>query len=190
MAIGHVVNVYGKQAVNAWPALEVKESTRNPSRERAQLVLAVPTRLAKVVAGHGDEKRAGGPGPRLPTLRKGSDQMAMNMREKIARAIDDECDRWSCIHGGDLDDVIVRDDDSGDPQEVSRHPAGDGEMYFYDMVNRACATAALRALENPTPDMKMAGAQAITADHMCKAANYDAACDAWSAMIRAAKEDI
>lgn len=49
-------------------------------------MLAVPTRLAKMVSGHGDEKRECGPGPCLPTLRKGSDQMAMNMREKIARA--------------------------------------------------------------------------------------------------------
>ena len=77
----------------------------------------------------------------------------MSMVETIARAVGDERDRWSCIHGGDMDDVIVRDDDSGDPQEVSRHPAGDGEMYFYDMVNRACATAALRAMETPTEAM-------------------------------------
>lgn len=51
------------------------------------------------------------------------------------------------------------------------------------------AQAALRALEVPTEGMKMAGAQAITADHMKKAANYDAACDAWSAMIAAAREE-
>jgi hypothetical protein len=38
----------------------------------------------------------------------------------------------------------------------------------------------------PTFEMKMAGAEAITAEHMRTAANYDAACDAWSAMIDAA----
>lgn len=36
----------------------------------------------------------------------------------------------------------------------------------------------------PTSSMKMAGAAAITADHMEKMANYDAAIDCWNAMLR------
>lgn len=40
----------------------------------------------------------------------------------------------------------------------------------------------------PTLAMEMAGAEAITEDHMRKMANYDAACDCWSAMIEALKE--
>lgn len=35
----------------------------------------------------------------------------------------------------------------------------------------------------PTTSMKMAGAGAITADHMKKMANYDAAIDCWDAML-------
>ena len=39
----------------------------------------------------------------------------------------------------------------------------------------------------PTFDMKMEGANAITADHMQKMANYDAAIDCYRAMINAAR---
>lgn len=35
----------------------------------------------------------------------------------------------------------------------------------------------------PTVAMKMAGAAAITEDHMAKMANYDAAIDCWAAML-------
>ena len=35
----------------------------------------------------------------------------------------------------------------------------------------------------PTASMKMAGAAAITEDHMRKMANYDAAIDCWNAMV-------
>ncbi|KMS60008.1 hypothetical protein V474_07970 [Novosphingobium barchaimii LL02] len=60
--------------------------------------------------------------------------------ENIARAIRDETDRWHCLTGGvDLEDVIVRDDDDGEPVEVSRHPQGDGQMYFIDTMDRAVA---------------------------------------------------
>lgn len=38
----------------------------------------------------------------------------------------------------------------------------------------------------PTLEMKMAGAEAITEDHMRKMANYDAAIDCYAAMIAAA----
>lgn len=48
------------------------------------------------------------------------------------------------------------------------------------------ARAVLQALREPSPDMKMAGAKAITAEHMKAMANYDAACDCWPAMIDAA----
>lgn len=50
------------------------------------------------------------------------------------------------------------------------------------------ARAVLQALLAPTPGMKMAGAEAITAEHMKAMANYDAADDAWQAMIRSAME--
>lgn len=40
----------------------------------------------------------------------------------------------------------------------------------------------------PSFDVKMAGAAAITKDHMRKMANYDAAIDCWSAMIAALQE--
>lgn len=39
----------------------------------------------------------------------------------------------------------------------------------------------------PSFDVKMAGAEAITKDHMRKMANYDAAIDCWRAMIAAAQ---
>lgn len=39
----------------------------------------------------------------------------------------------------------------------------------------------------PTLAMKVAGAEAITKEHMKALANYDAACDAWPAMIAAAE---
>ena len=42
----------------------------------------------------------------------------------------------------------------------------------------------------PTPDMKMKGAKAITSDHMKKMANYDAAIDCYSAMIEAGEADL
>ncbi len=51
------------------------------------------------------------------------------------------------------------------------------------------ARAVLQALMKPTFAMKMAGAEAITAEHMKAMANYDAADDAWQAMIRAALEE-
>lgn len=41
----------------------------------------------------------------------------------------------------------------------------------------------------PTLAMTVAGAEAITKDHMKALANYDAACDAWPAMIAAAEGD-
>ncbi len=84
----------------------------------------------------------------------------MNMREKIARAM------------------------------VTRNYPGASDTDIDQMWEgwTGDADAALSALEIPTPEMKIAGAQAIAADHMQKAANYDAACDAWSAMIRRAKE--
>jgi hypothetical protein len=56
------------------------------------------------------------------------------------------------------------------------------------------AQAALAAIEaqgkvvvpvEPTFEMKTAGAAAITADHMRKMANYDAAADCWPAMLAA-----
>lgn len=40
----------------------------------------------------------------------------------------------------------------------------------------------------PTLEMKMAGAEAITEDHMRKMANYDAAIDCYAAMIAAAPD--
>ena len=42
----------------------------------------------------------------------------------------------------------------------------------------------------PTFDMKMAGASAITLEHMKAAANFDAACDAWAAMIAASADTL
>jgi hypothetical protein len=48
------------------------------------------------------------------------------------------------------------------------------------------ARAALEAMQEPTSAMKMAGAEKITAEIMKANANYDAACDAWPAMINAA----
>ena len=100
----------------------------------------------------------------------------MSMREKMARAM------YNRLHeandGGGWGSAWVETD------PVSLLSVGlDGD---FDL--EALADAALYALEIPAPDMKMAGAQAITADHMQKAANYDAVCDAWSAMIRKAKE--
>lgn len=50
------------------------------------------------------------------------------------------------------------------------------------------ARAVLSTLKTPTTAMKMAGAIAITAGHMKAMANYDAACDAYSAMIDAADD--
>lgn len=75
---------------------------------------------------------------------------------------------------------------SADIMEHLTH--GDGRNMPPNAIGKMIE-AALRALEVPTEGMKMAGAQAITLDHMRKAANYDAACDAWSAMIAAAREE-
>lgn len=49
--------------------------------------------------------------------------------------------------------------------------------------------AVLRALREPTFEMKMAGAEAITADTMKAMANYDGAIQCWQAMIDAALND-
>ena len=45
------------------------------------------------------------------------------------------------------------------------------------------ALAVLNTLRNADVEMKMAGATAITAEHMKAMANYDAADDCWNAMI-------
>lgn len=72
--------------------------------------------------------------------------------ELVANAIHAEYDRWRCLTGGtDMDDVIVRDDDDGEPQEVSRHPQGDGGMHFWDLLFSATAEAAIAAMPRPTP---------------------------------------
>ncbi len=52
----------------------------------------------------------------------------------------------------------------------------------------AATDAILEVLEKPSLDVKMAGAAAITADHMKAMANYDAATDCLSAIIRAIRE--
>ena len=51
---------------------------------------------------------------------------------------------------------------------------------------RKMARAALEAMREPDFLMKMAGASAITVEIMEAKANYDGACDAWQAMIKAA----
>lgn len=48
------------------------------------------------------------------------------------------------------------------------------------------ARAVLQALREPTFEMKLAGAEAITADTMKAMANYDGAIQCWTAMIDAA----
>ena len=79
----------------------------------------------------------------------------MDMIERIARAIDDEA-----------------------PVQV------------HSIKLAKAALAAIRETHaivprEPTPDMKMKGAGAITSDHMKKRANYDAAIDCYRAMIEA-----
>lgn len=59
-------------------------------------------------------------------------------------------------------------------QVVPAQPSGD--------VVEAVARAVVPV--KPTASMKMAGAAAITEDHMTKMANYDAAIDCWNAMIQ------
>lgn len=110
----------------------------------------------------------------------------MSMVETIARALEKEASGFQYpVH------LYVEHERQRRWEEAN--PEGD----YFDICTtedgaleswKILATAALRAMETPTEAMKMAGAQAITLDHMRKAANYDAACDAWSAMIRAAKE--
>ena len=51
------------------------------------------------------------------------------------------------------------------------------------------ARAALKAMLEPDFDVKIAGTEAITEDHMRSMANYDAAVDCWQAMIRKALEE-
>lgn len=51
------------------------------------------------------------------------------------------------------------------------------------------ARAVLEALREPTFELKMAGAEAITADTMKAMANYDGAIQCWQAMIDAALND-
>lgn len=87
-------------------------------------------------------------------------RQAMKMVEKIARAMAER--NWPGASKSDIDEMW-----GGWIEE---------------------AQAALAAMETPTPEMRLAGAQAITLEHMKKAANYDAACDAWSAMIAKARE--
>lgn len=104
----------------------------------------------------------------------------MSMVEKIARAIARE-------NGDEFADAFKNKDRWVAKRGMSGGRFRDvNEPFQSDYLDMA--KAAISALETPTPEMKMAGAQAITVDHMQKSANYDAACDAWSAMIRAAKE--
>ena len=77
-----------------------------------------------------------------------------SMIERVARAMHAEEDRWRCITGGTgMQDVIVRDDDNGEPVEISRHPQGDGDMFFWDTRNRAVAAAAIKAMREPSEAM-------------------------------------
>lgn len=63
----------------------------------------------------------------------------------------------------------------------------DSSVYWTADHYRACATAALDAilsvLKEPSEEMKMAGAEAITLESMKAKANYCAMLDCWQAMI-------
>lgn len=112
-----------------------------------------------------------------------------SMIERVARAMHAEGDRWRCITGGTgMQDVIVRDDDDGEPVEISRHPQGDGGMFFWDTRNRAVAAAAIKAMREPTIKMvaafwrqKNCGTQEV-GERGDATSDYDA----WRAAIDAA----
>lgn len=91
----------------------------------------------------------------------------MTMVERIARAMAD----------GSWDAKSFTETPNGETPDEFR-------AYWSDK-----ARAALSAMMEPTFAVKMAGAQAITAEHMKANANYDAACDAWQAMIQAALDE-
>ena len=111
------------------------------------------------------------------------------MIERVARAMRAEEERWRCITGGTgMQDVIVRDDDDGDPVEVSRHPQGDGDMWFWDTRNRAVAGAAIKAMREPTLDMVQRGAEDADPVGCCLVSPSNAA-DVWGIMIDTAIMD-
>ncbi|WP_303763737.1 hypothetical protein [Sphingobium yanoikuyae] len=103
------------------------------------------------------------------------------MIERVARAMQAEEERWRCITGGTgMQDVIVRDGDDGEPVEVSRHPQGDGDMWFWDTRNRAVAAAAIMAMRYNDADEAIAikSGQAIGVDAVLAIEAHDAWIDA------------
>jgi hypothetical protein len=113
----------------------------------------------------------------------------MKMVEKIAAAIKQADIGYNLRLTRLVDDVSEYTLTYADGQTHIFEDIDDGYAHIADRRRKLQADLILRALEVPTEGMKMAGAQAITLDHMRKAANYDAACDAWSAMIAAAREE-
>lgn len=65
-------------------------------------------------------------------------------------------------------------------------PSWEASLHGCRERRRSQVRAVIEALMEPTPEIKLAGAQAITLEMMRAAANYDAACDAWKAMLTAA----
>lgn len=88
------------------------------------------------------------------------------LRERVAKAIEV---------------ALCRDADRNEGA-IWRDERGRGQMFI-------AADAAIVALLQPSCALalpvKLAGAEAITADHMKKGANFDAACDCWDAMVAA-----
>lgn len=111
------------------------------------------------------------------------------MIERVAWAMHAEEDRWRCITGGTgMQDVIVRDDDDGEPVEISRHPQGDGGMFFWDTRNRAVAAAAIKAMREPSEAILdvMHDRIQILVDPAKRTADIQNDRDLWQAMIDAA----
>lgn len=63
-----------------------------------------------------------------------------------------------------------------------------GQLHMTRGQARSIARAILNRLREPSPEMKMAGAEAITAETMKAMANYDAMLDCWLAMLSAIDE--
>lgn len=96
------------------------------------------------------------------------------------------------------DDITETTTSGGAPNERLRHPfesytialrdtAGGPEWKHTPVaaILRDCADL-IDLLADPPHEMKIAGALAITEDHMRHAANYDAACDCHHAIVKAA----
>lgn len=109
----------------------------------------------------------------------------IDLREEVARAIAkakgyDPDEHWEEYDRNAAAAVTVMGDYPGWEADVFRREVRWGE---FEVEADAAIAIVLERIKAPGHNVLMAGANAITADHMKAMANYDAACDCWQAMI-------